>query len=458
MIFRILFCSLFLISCTTAQKMGSTESLRSHVSFKLSNGLEVLTIEDRALPYIDVALLVGVGTSSEQEKSRGLTGLVGDLLTSGTKGKTKEEVVNAFALLGTELSVGVTKDYTLLGASSLSSDQVRLYSILSEVISESSFKTDEVFKSKTKIISEIEKMPDDARSFSKKLFDEFLFDKSSYAYNVLGTKDGLENLSVEQVRSFFKKYFIPSNCVLVVVGNFGSNLVANLEKTFGVWSLDTETKAKLVRTTSSDQLDKHKVRLVGRDDLVQAQLKIGSLGVDRSSDDYLKLQVAGTILGKGFSSRLMERIRNQLGLTYYISSSFDSFMYAGSFMVDTFTKNATVRKAIDEILLILDDFHTNGVTSAELQMAKDYLVGSFPSKLDTAIKQGLILADLKFYDIDHSYLTDYVANVRAISLEEINSAIKRTLNPKKLKILVYGGIDGVEDQLKGIGTLEVRPL
>ena len=448
--------SLFLISCTTTQKMDSTKALRPHATLKLSNGLEVLTIEDRTLPYVDVALLVGVGTSTEREKTRGITSLTGDLLTGGTKSKTKEEVINAFALLGTELSVGVSKDYTLLSASSLSDDQVKLYTILSEIVSESSFKNSEVLRSKTRLISEIEKMPDEARVFSKKLYDEFLFGQSSYAYDELGSKDSLENILSKQVADYYKKYFVPSNATLVVVGNFSLDLKSDLEKTFGSWPSVNKAKAKLVRT-SMDNLDGHKVRLVGKDDLVQAQIKIGSLGIDRSNKNYLKLQVAGTILGEGFSSRLMEKIRNQLGLTYYISSSFESFMYAGSFMVETFTKNSTVRKTIDEILLILDDFYTNGVTASELQMAKDYLIGSFPSKLDTAIKQALILADLKFYDVDQSYLTDYVSNVRSLTLEDMNGAIKKNINPKKLKILVYGN-KSIQDQLEGIGTLEVRSL
>ena len=452
----ILLCSIFIISCTTFDKTKK-DNLRPYNTFKLSNGLEVLTIEDRSLPYIDVALLVAVGTSSEDKNNNGITNLVGNLLTAGTKNKTKEEVVNSFALLGTELSVSVAKDYTLLVAGSLSNDQTKLYSILSEVVSESSFVESEILKSKSKIISDIEKMPDEPRGFSKKLYDDFLFGKSSYALDVLGSKDSLQKITSKQVVDYYKKHFVPSNAILAVVGNFSSTFSSDLEKAFGSWRSDKMKISKIVRTPAYN-LKGHEVRLVGKDDLVQSQLKLGSVGIHRANEDFLKLQVAGTILGKGFSSRLMERIRNQLGLTYYISSSFESFMYTGSFVVDTFTKNNTVRKTIDEILLILSDFHNNGVTVDELKMAKDYLIGVFPQELDTAFKQALNLVSLKFYGIDQSYLTDYTANVEALSLADVNGAIKKYIDPKKLRILVYGDVNKVRSQLKGIGSLDVVSL
>ena len=174
-----------------------------------------------------------------------------------------------------------------------------------------------------------------------------------------------------------------------------------------------------------------------------------------SNPDFLRLRIANTILGRGFVSRLMDHVRDNLGLTYSISSDFDARLDKGPFSITTFTKNQTTGKIIQEILTILETFHKEGVTKKEVSLAKKYLLGIFPQAIDTPERLAFNLLILRLYGVSDNYLRTYQSKISKITTRQVNAAIKKHLDPYNLKILIYAN-SKVLPQIRSFGIVEVR--
>ena len=171
--------------------------------------------------------------------------------------------------------------------------------------------------------------------------------------------------------------------------------------------------------------------------LTQANIIIGHEGVPRSHPDYYAIQVMDYILGGGgFSSRLMDSVRNERGLAYSVYSMFDAGKYVGTFQVTMQTKNESadeaIRIAVEEIRRIREQ----RVGEEELQAAKDYLIGSFPLRFDTNRRLAGFFAQVEFFELGLDYPDRYPEMIRKVSREDVLSVAKRYLQPEKLIVVV----------------------
>jgi zinc protease len=159
-------------------------------------------------------------------------------------------------------------------------------------------------------------------------------------------------------------------------------------------------------------------------------------------------------LGGAFASRLNQRVRDDLGLTYGISSGFEARKFQGPFLMDTFTRNDKVGETIGASLEVYRTFVEKGLSEEELQASKSVIVGQFPRAVETMDALAYQMLLLRYYGIPDSYLTQFVKNVNALSLVEVNAAIKKYFRPDQLDIVVYGDSTSVEKQLKKFGAVQ----
>ena len=179
----------------------------------------------------------------------------------------------------------------------------------------------------------------------------------------------------------------------------------------------------------------------------QANILWGHLGVNRGNPDYYTLLVMNYILGGGgFVSRLMDQIRDNLGLTYGINSHFDAREFPGAFEISLETKNQNTNQAVAEIMKELKKFLEKGVTATELAEAKAYLTGSFPLRMDTNAKMVKLLSAMEFYGLGLDYPEKYPQLINQVTEEEILRVARQYLQPEKFLLVVVG--DQKEIQLK----------
>ena len=449
----ILLLTVFLLSACSTSPIGSDFEVRDYDEVKLSNGLKVLLIKDNSLPYISAGLLVKIGQSNDPDGKSGLTSFVAQLMSRGTQNYKAPELAEELGKLGTEFSASVDTDYTLFSMGTLSQHEDRLLELFGEIMGRQSFNDNEIRRLKRQTVSSIKKSVDDPSSFADILYEAYIYGPHPYGRTINGTVSSVRSIQRKDIIRHYLKYFRPNNATLAVVGNFDKDIKSRLEKHFADWT-KRDTKAEPLPEV--EKVEGRKIRLVNKPDLVQAQIRLGHIGIKRSDPDFLKLRVANTILGSGFVSRLMDEIRDNLGLTYSIRSQFHSRLWEGPFVVSTFTKNKTVGKTVQETLRIIEEFKEQGVTEEEVNSAKNYLLGVFPQAIDTPEKLAFNLLILDFFGISRDYLDNYVDNISDITTQEVNQAIKKHFTPENIKILVYANSQKVIKQLKPVGEIESR--
>jgi zinc protease len=423
--------------------------LRKYSETTLKNGLRVLMVEDGSLPYIAYGMLVETGSSSDPETMKGLGNFVASLLEKGSQKRDAIKIADALAQIGADFNVSVSADFTYISASGLSIHESELLSLYSELITTPSFSPSEVERVRAQIKAAIAQRADDADSFAEQAFQSFIYPNHPYGHNVLGTAKEISQIRRRAIIRHYLQFYRPNNAILTVVGKFDSGVVSRLEKSFGGWKPRTVAPVKI---PSFPPVHGIQIEFVEKPGLDQTQIVIGGEGITRKNPDYLTLKLVNNILGTGFSSRLVSRIRDQLGLTYNISSEFDARFGVGPFYISTFTRHEKVGETVREILKVVETFSRSGVRREELDLAKSYLSGNFLRAVETAEKLAFNLLALRFYGISDDYLADFEENINHVSYSDVNSAIEKYIHPKDLKILVYS-VKGTLPQLQGIGTL-----
>ena len=180
----------------------------------------------------------------------------------------------------------------------------------------------------------------------------------------------------------------------------------------------------------------------------QTQIRIGHIGLKRSHPDYMSVRLANFILGGDFTSRLNQRIRDDLGLTYSISSSFDFRLNEGPFLISTFSRHDVVGKVLEETLKMMNDFVDKGVTEQELNTAKSVFKGQFPAVIETADRYAGNINALRFYGVGEAYLANFNQLVSAVSVKQVNEAIKKYFKTQNLTVVLYTDKEKVMSQLK----------
>jgi zinc protease len=405
----------------------------------LQNGLTVVTSEQKALPMVTLSLLIEAGSRFEPEGREGLANIAARLLTYGTKSSTALQISETLDFLGATLSTACGEEAASVSMTLLKKDLDAGLQLLAEILSASTFPVEEIERQKQSTIASIRAREEDPGQVAQLKFIETLFPKSPYGRPVEGTAESVKRVDRPGLLEFYQIYYRPNHAILTVVGDVShQEAIDRLGKTFRPW----EKGGAAVAPAPPPAPGAATVVKINKD-LTQANIILGHEGVPRAHPDYYAIQVMNYILGGGgFSSRLMESIRNQRGLAYSVYSAFEPEKYAGSFQVSMQTKNESAGEAIRVAVEEMRKIREQGATEEELKAAKDYLIGSFPLRLDTNRKVAAFLSQVEFFGLGLDYPERYPDIVRAVTRQDVLRVAKRYLQPERLIFVV------VADQAK----------
>jgi zinc protease len=262
-------------------------------------------------------------------------------------------------------------------------------------------------------------------------------------------------MSLADLKEFYRREFTPATATLVVVGMMAFERVKEeAAKIWGSWTGGGPASPPYIAAPA--QLCTPGVYLVDRPDLTQSEIRVGHLGLPRAHADYFPLKLVNYILGEGgFSSRLMARIRSDLGFTYGIRSSFSCRRAPGPFIVSTFTPAENTAQVVSEIRSVITEVHQNGVLAQELAEAQSYYVGHFPLGLETSRGIGRQMLSMDLYDLGTDYLKNYCEQIREVDLKSAAAAARDHLQPDQLVTLVMGPAAHCVDTLRDLGPLKI---
>lgn len=446
--------ALFLFVLFTAPAHGGDIVLPSPQRTVLPNGLTVLILPQEKLPLVDFQMVIRTGAAADPDGKAGLANLTASLLKQGAGARTATQMAEAVEFLGGSLTAESTYDATFITGQFLSRDMEKGLSLLADVVIHPTFADEEVAREREQAVATIAQSREDAEYLADIFYNRLLFGRHPYGRPDLGTETSVAGLTRLDVVEFHRTYYAPNNAFVVVVGDVkAAETLRLVSALFGTWSRRTVAPRSSPQATD---IQGRRVWLVDKPDLTQSQVCLGNVAIPRNHPDYFPVVVANAVFGGGFTSRLMDEIRVNRGLTYSIGSVFPARKERGAFLVYTSTRNETTGDIIDAVLAELKRFRESGVSETELAAAKQYLLGLFPLSLEgpEALAERISLVEL--YQLPADDIRTYPQRIRAVNRADVLRVARQYFAYESLGIVVLGNAAQVKPQVERFGPVEAH--
>ncbi len=393
----------------------------------LPNGLTYFILPNRSAPTVNVQLDLNAGSGFDPKAKAGLSKLTAQLLTTGTKTKSASEIARLLDNEGIRFGGGVRREKASLSGEALSEDVEKILKIGSDVVRNPSFPLDEFNRAKARALVGLKAELDDPGSVARRDFYQSLYPEN-HPFHSQPTPESIQSLTQVDLKKFHQQYYRPDNGTLVVVGDVNPAQVKGwINQYWGTWIAQGKP-LPLTATTPKPNPKETVVELLGKQ---QTEVYLGAPGLSRQDPDFYAAQVLNQILGGDtLSSRLGKRVRDQLGLTYGVYSSFTVGKLVGPFIVVMQTNPKDTEKAIDETLKEINRFRTDGPTDLELANAKRSLIYEFPLEFLSNNELGDIILSQEEYGLGRDYPEQFNSLVDKVDQAAVKRVAERVLDPK----------------------------
>jgi predicted Zn-dependent peptidase len=420
----------------------------------LSNGLQVWVIGVHKVPTVHLELAIRTGVAADPPGKFGLASLTADMLDEGAGTRSALQISDDIDYLGASLETAAAPDATYVELHVPVARLGEALPIMADVVIRPAFPDAELKRLREERLATLLEMEDDPEQLVTVAFPRLVFgEQHRYGSPILGTAASLKSFTVADLKAFHAGQFNPANAVLVVAGDVAADtVIPQIEQALGSWKSPAPVKVPPVPQAS--QLTTRKVYLIDKPGAAQSQVRIGWVGVPRSTPDYFPLRVLNTVLGEAFTSRLNNNLREVHGYAYGASSRFDMRLSAGAFYAAAGVQTDKTAEAVKEFFNELARIH-EPVPAAELEKAKNYLALLMPRSFETTRGTADALAQAWVYDLPADYYTTYADRVRAVTAADVQRVADRYIQPDKLAVVVVGDRKTIEPGLK---ALNLGPL
>lgn len=422
-------------------KFGEAES------FTLDNGLKVFVIQNSKLPRVTYSLILDRDPIIEGDKA-GMLGFVGQMMTAGTKNRTKDVFNEEVDFLGARISGSSTS----ISGSTLTKHQEKVMELMADVLFNPIFPEEELAKLKTQTKSGLALAKNDPNSVSSILTSKLVYG-NNHPYGEIETEGTVDNVTVADIRSYYETYFRPNIAYLAIVGDIDIATAKPLvEKYFARWEKG-EVPSKSYEKPKAPE--KNIVALVDRSASQQSVIEV-TYPLDNflTSEDYLQSRILGYILGGGFSSRLLQNLREDKGFTYGASANFGSDELIARFYAGSSVRGSATDSAIYEIIYEIRNLRDSGIHEDELKGAKAALSGSFARSLESPATIASFAINMERYNLSSDYYSTYLQRLNDLTVNQVNASAKKLLKPDNMYITVVGNGSQIQEGLIAFGEVK----
>jgi zinc protease len=405
-------------------------------TWQTENGAKVLFVPIKEIPMLDVRIVFDAGSARDADLS-GLALLTNGLLSEGAAGKTSQQIAEAFESVGAKLDYDASRDMAQVGVRSLTESRYLSSAIegLKQVLTQPDFPPDAFQRELSRMKVAVKARQQSPSELAGEAFNKAVFGDHPYASPVSGSKESLEKITLENVRAFYKQYYVANNATVAIVGNVERWQAEEIVKAV-VSALPAGEKASALPAV--EPLTEAKIVVIDYPS-VQTHIYVGQPGMKRGDDDYFSLYVANHPFGgSGFSSRLVEVIREKQGLAYSVYSYFSPLREAGAFAMGMQTKTEQTQQALTLLNQELRKYIEEGPGKEELEASKNNITGSFPLKMDSNSKLLEYIAMIGFYELPIDYLDRFISNIKSVDVKKVNDALTRRIHPDRMVTIIVG--------------------
>lgn len=415
-------------------------------TFTLENGLKVFVVENHKLPRVTFSLLLDRDPILEGEKA-GLTSMVGELMTSGTKSRTKDQLDEAIDQIGANIRVGSTS----ATASALSKHTETLLTLFSDILFNPSFEPSELDRIKKQYVSALAAEKDDPNSISTIVTNAVLYGKN-HPYGEKETEKSITRVEPADIQQYYNTYFKPNIAYLAIVGDITRSQAESLiKKHFSNWQRGEVPRHEWPKVNEPES---NKVVLVDRPASVQSVINV-SYPVDFqfNSPDRIPVTLLSYLLGGGASSRLFMNLREDKGFTYGAYSSLNPGRLVGEFSANASVRTEVTDSAVHEIYHEMEQIRENTISEDELNEAKAYLTGSFARSLESPSTIASFALNSEIQKLPKDYYKNYLKNLNAVKVSELSKLAPKYIKPANSYLIIVGNTTEYKDKLTEFGDV-----
>jgi zinc protease len=403
----------------------------------LPNGIVLLVAERPAVPIVAVRLYHRAGASWDPPGQAGLANLTGALLTRGTAKRSGTELDSAIEFVGGRLEAWAGRDGMTVSLSVLRKDLALGLDLVQEVVRQPTFPEAEFTRKVGEILASIQRAEENPQGVAARALSRLVYPSHPYGVPVEGTRESVAALTRDDVVRFHRERVRPDATLIAVVGAITVDEARReVMARFGSWARPSTASGPVPQPATPAP---PKTEQIARD-LTQATIFFGRQAIDQKDPDYFALSVASYILGGGSASRLYERVREQGGLAYSVGTFVSPAKYGSSFGVTAQTRTAEVARVIDIVRDELDRMRREPVTDLELELARAYLIGSFPLRLDTSSKVADFIIGVEEMGLGLDYADRYRERVGRVTAADVQRAAARFFAPDAFSRVVVGAV------------------
>ena len=417
---------------------------------KLSSGLNVSGIENHEVPLVQFQLQLKGGMLLENTDKIGVSTMLAELMTKGTKNKTPEQLENAIESLGATIRAYATDESIFISGNTLAKNYNATIALVQEIVLQPRWDAKEFDLIKQSTLSQITQQKADPNSISRNEFKKLIYGKESIlANNRIGTENTVNSISIDDLKNYYTKNAAPSVADFEIVGAISKTEVIN-----SLAPLNKNWEAKKVsipKIASTNTAASSKIYFYDVPGAKQSVIRIGYLALAATDADFYPAKIMNYRLGGGgFASQLTQELREGKGYTYGINSSFNGSVHKGPFTISSGVRSNVTFESVSLIKEIVAHYGKN-FNENDLEVTKGYLIKSNARAFETLSAKLEMLYDISNYNYADDYAKQQETIVKKITLDELKKLSEKYLNADKMIYLVVGDAETQLKKLEQIG-------
>lgn len=388
---------------------------------KYENGLRLIVNSMDAMMSVSVGFLVGAGSCLEDANNNGISHFIEHTTFKGTDKMTSFQISSAFDDIGAQVNAFTSKETTCYYVKSTTGELEKSFELLSDMFLNSVYKSDELDKEKGVVVEEINMCLDTPEELCLDALSESYFGKQGLGRTILGSVKNVKGFKKDDIDKYRKRFYNADNIVVSFAGKISFEVACGLvEKYFMPYVSAAKSDEFLCGETENKY-----GRIKLEKDIEQVHLALAFGGVEYDSPETDAMSVINNVAGGGMSSRLFQKIREELGLCYTVYTYPSCYLKTGTFAVYAGVNPKSAEKAYRAILDVLNELKKNGVTEDEFTRGKAQMISSFAFGQESTSSQMLLYGKYllntgKVFDIDAK-----LSVVNALGIGEVNKLLSK---------------------------------
>ena len=399
------------------------------------NGTRLIVKQMPGLMSVSMGIIVHTGASVETDAEDGISHFIEHMMFKGTEKRTAYRISDEMDAIGAQMNAFTSKDITCYYAKSTTGHAAEAFEILSDLFLNSTFPEDELAREKGVIIEEINMNDDTPDDLCLDLLSRAFYGERGYGRNILGTRENVSGFTRADIKNCMAQRYTPENIVISMAGNIDVKLAEELaEKSFAAAPAAKTAERKVEINLSGSSLLRKK-------EIEQIHLALAYPSVKRYDRLFDATQIMNSVLGGSMSSRLFQKVREELGLAYTVYSYLSTYSETGSLVVYAGVNAANYLKSVDAIYDCIKDIKNKNISKEEFMRGKEQLTSSSVFAQESTSSQMLLYGKELIYSDRIYNFEERVKKIAAVTFDDVMEAVEHNFNPDNLAAAVVGNAD-----------------